>query len=92
MSSGQRPRWPAFFPRMKQRGRGRRRPAPFILWDVDPVTGRVAPVWPQVLRVGGQRLPLKGVTFSVRVMDETRRLDRATGYWETIDEAGKADR
>ncbi|MFE2994246.1 hypothetical protein ACFXG4_04845 [Nocardia sp. NPDC059246] len=33
MSSGQKPRWRAYFPRMKHRGRGRRRPGRIILWQ-----------------------------------------------------------
>ncbi|MFE7744448.1 hypothetical protein [Nocardia sp. NPDC057455] len=43
MSSGQLPRWPEFFPRMKYRARKRHgRKMRIIYWDKD-----LNPVWPQ---------------------------------------------
>ncbi|QDH85213.1 hypothetical protein SEA_NUBI_80 [Gordonia phage Nubi] len=42
MSSGQRPRRPAFFPRMKQRGKHRPRRARITVYDSE-----FRPLWPQ---------------------------------------------
>lgn len=42
MSCGQKPRWPDYFPRMKQRGTGRGRGFFLIQYDTD------GPIWPPV--------------------------------------------
>ncbi|WNM74497.1 hypothetical protein SEA_BEARBQ_95 [Gordonia phage BearBQ] len=41
MSSGQLPRWPAFYPHMKVRGKGRNKPPRFLVY-----TDEWNPVWP----------------------------------------------
>ncbi|MCC3311500.1 hypothetical protein [Nocardia africana] len=80
MSRGQKPRWPAYFPHMKDRGRHRRRGVRIVLYD-----GRGEPIWPPVLLLDGQSLPIridKGATIRVtgRAIG-TRTLDRRTGMW-----------
>ncbi|QDH93237.1 hypothetical protein SEA_VERITY_83 [Gordonia phage Verity] len=47
MSRGQRPRWPAFFPRMKVRGKHRARRPRVIMYDE-----HWRPVWPQPTWIG----------------------------------------
>lgn len=41
MSSGQKPRWPQFYPKMKVRNKGRRRPPRIFVYDE-----HFEPVWP----------------------------------------------
>ena len=73
MSSGQKPRRRAYFPHMKERGRGRRRRGVrIVLWD-----GNFRAVWPPVLHVDGRaiRVDLATLTINGRV------LDNRTGFW-----------
>ncbi|MFI7191441.1 hypothetical protein ACIBQ0_17040 [Nocardia nova] len=79
MSSGQKPRWPAYFPRMKDRGRHRRRGVRTVLYDAN-----FNPIWPPVLHVKGMTVPVRFDKGTLRVtgwMIGTRRLDRQTGMW-----------
>lgn len=83
MSSGQRPRWPEFFPAMKRRGKGRRRPARVILWECG-THGWRAP-WPQDFEFEGKRYPVEGMSLTVTVDDgDPYRLNRFSGYWEAV--------
>lgn len=74
MSSGQRPRWNQFFPKMKRRGKGRTKPARIVLYD-----GYFGPVWPPVIGGMDLRRPTNIVftnQFGSRVF---------TGrYWEAL--------
>lgn len=72
MSSGQRPRWPAYFPRMKQRGKGRRRRKPrIVLYDE-----RWRPIWFPALRVDGQLIRIDLGTIRI-----TGCISGIGGYW-----------
>ena len=64
MSSGQKPRRPEFYPRMKVRGRGRRRlPPVVVLWAVGP-SG-----WTPIGVVGGWCVPLDPMIFDLAAWD-----------------------
>lgn len=79
MSSGQKPRWPAYFPRMKNRGRHRRRGVRMVLWDQN-----FNPIWPPVIHAKGMSIPVRFDKGTIRVSGRligTRRLDRRTGMW-----------
>jgi hypothetical protein len=73
MSSGQKPRWPQYFPRMKRRGKHRKRGARMVLWN-----SAWNPIWPPVLRIDGHSVDIRKPTLIIN----GRALDRATGYWE----------
>lgn len=57
MSSGQLPRWPAFYPQMKVRGKYRRRKARVLVY-----TSNWEPVWPPT--IGGQDIRHATITFT----------------------------
>ncbi|PSR63975.1 hypothetical protein C8259_08980 [Nocardia nova] len=79
MSSGQRPRWPAYFPRMKDRGRYRRRGVRIVLYD-----GHGEPIWPPVLLLDGEPLRIrfdKGATIRFTGCAFDRTLDTRHGMW-----------
>lgn len=72
MSSGQRPRWKSYFPKMKDRGKYRRRAPRITLYDQ-----HWNPIWPPVIICRGQSLRMdKG-----ELVVTGRVLDKRTGYW-----------
>ena len=77
MSSGQRPRWPAYFPRMKRRGRYRPHRARIVVYSAN-----WEPIWPPALHVDGQTVRVDRDLFRIN----GRVLDRKTGLWnEEVD-------
>lgn len=73
MSSGQRPRWPDYFPRMKHRGRHRKHEIRLTVRDENNQA-----IWPPTLHVNGHVIPVD--QGSLQVGD--RVLNNKTGYWE----------
>ncbi len=72
MSSGQKPRWPQYFPRMKQRGRYRKHRPRFVFYDET-----WNPVWPSLLHGKNPTL-----TFETNDYITTLGVD---GLWYRID-------
>lgn len=81
MSGGQLPRWKTFYPRMKDRGRYRRRKPRVAVWTAD-----WKPVWPPTITVDGVSVRVDMNRFQV-----CGRMYR-DGYWvdETTDKTEKA--
>lgn len=71
MSSGQKPRWPEFFPKMKRRGN--RRPSRFVVYDSE-----WNPQWPP--SIGGVDLRSGKLTFQ---LGNTERTFNGM-YWEEM--------
>ncbi|WP_029899542.1 hypothetical protein [Nocardia brasiliensis] len=79
MSSRQKPRWPEFFPRMKQRGQGRKRPARIVVRNVAD-----GPIWPPVLQIGGCSVDFRRATVTVSTEHGNRQFNRWSGFWEEV--------
>ena len=74
VSSGQKPRWPQYFPAMKVRNKKRRRPVRVTVWD-----GWFNPVWPPVVEGVDLRNPW---SFTFSGEHGIRTLNTINGYWE----------
>ncbi|WP_280201287.1 hypothetical protein [Nocardia cyriacigeorgica] len=87
MSKGQRPRRREYFPHMKRRGRGRqyRRRVHVVLWQHDPVTGRLYAPWPQTMKApSGATVDIEEGTFTVETGGCKRTLNRWSGRWQAV--------
>lgn len=81
VSRNQRPRWPAFYPRMKRRGKGRRRAGRVVLWDVSS-DGVWEAAWPPV--IAGVDIRSGRVTFESELSGS--RAWSGGAYWDDVEE------